>query len=79
MPKKETSTSRLEETREGRVPQKSKIWRDVFNGWSLMEHFKNRKPSSTLLLTRREIFIEANFVYLMRICRSFRFLYFVYE
>ena len=30
MPKKETFTSRFEETRGGRVPQKSKIWGDVF-------------------------------------------------
>ena len=36
MPKKETFTSRFEETRGGRVPQKSKIWGDVFYGWSLM-------------------------------------------
>ena len=35
MPKKETFTSRFEETRGGRVPQKSKIWGDVFYGWSL--------------------------------------------
>ena len=36
MPKKETFTSRFEETRDGRVPQKSKIWGDVFYGWSLI-------------------------------------------
>ena len=36
MPKKETFTSRFEETRGGRVPQKSKIWGDVVYGWSLM-------------------------------------------
>ena len=35
MPKKETFTSRFEETRGGRVPQKSKIWGDVVYGWSL--------------------------------------------
>ena len=35
MPKKETFTGRFEETREGRVPQKSKIWGDVIYGWSL--------------------------------------------
>ena len=35
MPKKKTFTSRFEETRGGRVPQKSKIWGDVFYGWSL--------------------------------------------
>ena len=35
MPKKETFTGRFEETREGRVPQKSKIWGDVVYGWSL--------------------------------------------
>ena len=35
MPKKETFTSRFEETRGGRVPKKSKIWGDVFYGWSL--------------------------------------------
>ena len=34
MPKK--FTSRFEETRGGRVPQKSKIWGDVFYGWFLM-------------------------------------------
>ena len=32
MPKKETFTSRFEETRGGKVPQKSKIWGDVFYG-----------------------------------------------
>ena len=37
MPKKETFTSRLEETRGGRVPQKSKIWGDVVYGWSLSQ------------------------------------------
>ena len=36
MPKKETFTSRFEETRGGRVPQKSKIWGDVVYGWSLI-------------------------------------------
>ena len=36
MPKKETFTSRFEETRGGRVPQKSKILGDVFYGWSLI-------------------------------------------
>ena len=35
MSKKETFTSRFEETRGGRVPQKSEIWGDVFYGWSL--------------------------------------------
>ena len=35
MPKKEMFTSRFEETRGGRVPQKSKILGDVFYGWSL--------------------------------------------
>ena len=35
LPKKETFTSRFEETRGGRVPQKSKIWGDVVYGWSL--------------------------------------------
>ena len=34
MPKKETFTSRFEETKGGRVPQKPKIWGDVFYGWS---------------------------------------------
>ena len=38
MPKKETFTSRFEETRGGRMPQKSKIWGDVFYGWSLREN-----------------------------------------
>ena len=37
MPKKETFTSRFEETRGGRVPQKSKIWGDVVYGWSPSE------------------------------------------
>ena len=37
MPKKETFTSRFEETRGGRVPQKSKIWGDVVYGWSLIQ------------------------------------------
>ena len=35
MPQKEMFTSRFEETRGGRVPQKSKIWGDVVYGWSL--------------------------------------------
>jgi hypothetical protein len=35
MPKKETFISGFGETRGGRVPQKSKIWGDVFYGWSL--------------------------------------------
>ena len=35
-PKQETFTSRFEETRGGRVPQKSKIWGDVVYGWSLI-------------------------------------------
>jgi hypothetical protein len=39
VPKKETFTSRFGETRGGRVPQKSKIWGDVFYGWSLSEFF----------------------------------------
>jgi hypothetical protein len=38
MLKKETFTSRFEETRGGRVPQKYKIWGDVFYGWSLRIH-----------------------------------------
>ena len=38
MPKKETITSRFEETRGGRVPQKSKIWGDVVCGWSLSKN-----------------------------------------
>ena len=37
MPQKETFTSRFEETREGRVPQKYKVWEDIFCGWSLMQ------------------------------------------
>ena len=37
MPKKETFTSRFEETRGERVPQKSKIWGDIFYGWSLTQ------------------------------------------
>ena len=44
MPKKETFTSRFEETRGGRVPQKSKIWGDVFYGWSLSS--QDRKTNS---------------------------------
>ena len=40
MPKKETFTSRFEETRGGRVPPKSKIWGHLFYGWSL----SNFKP-----------------------------------
>jgi hypothetical protein len=43
MPKKETFTSRFEETRGGRVPQKSKIWGDVFYGWSLMKKHCGQK------------------------------------
>ena len=31
------TSSRFEETRGGRVPQKPKIWADVFYGWSLIE------------------------------------------
>jgi hypothetical protein len=34
MPQKETFTSRFEETRERRVPQKPKLWGDVFYGCS---------------------------------------------
>ena len=36
MPQKETFTSRFEETRGGRVAQKSKILGDVVYGWSLI-------------------------------------------
>ena len=46
MPKKETFTSRFEETRGGRVPQKSKIWGDVFYGWSLRVSTLASKKSS---------------------------------
>ena len=35
MSKKETFSNILGETRGGRVPPKSKIWGDVFYGWSL--------------------------------------------
>ena len=42
MPKKETFTSRFEETRGGRVPQKSKIWGDVVYGQSLSENQKKK-------------------------------------
>ena len=45
MPKKETFTSRFEETRGGRVPQKSKIWGDVFYGWSLSASWFVKKMS----------------------------------
>ena len=44
MPKKETFTSRFEETRGGRVPQKSKIWGDVVYGWSLTRKSLTRFP-----------------------------------
>ena len=40
MPKKETFTSRFEEKRAGRVPRKSKIWGDIFYGWSLTSGIK---------------------------------------
>ena len=40
MPKKETFTSKFEETWGERVPQKSKIWGDVFHGWSLRGNSK---------------------------------------
>ena len=37
-PKRRRSlSSRFEETRGGRVPQKSKIWGDVVYGWSLIQ------------------------------------------
>ena len=42
-PKKEMFTSRFEETRGGRVPQKSKIWGDVVYGWSLRKTFKQMR------------------------------------
>ena len=35
MPEKETFTNKFEEIKGGRVPPKSKIWGDVFYGWSL--------------------------------------------
>ena len=35
MSKKETFSNILGETRGGRLPPKSKIWGDVFYGWSL--------------------------------------------
>jgi hypothetical protein len=44
MPKKETYTSRFEETRGGRVPQKYKIWGDVVYGWSLSCNPASDKP-----------------------------------
>jgi hypothetical protein len=40
-PKKETFTSEFEETRGGKVPQKSKILGDVFYGWSLITISQN--------------------------------------
>ena len=50
MPKMETFTSRFEETRGGRVPQKSKIWGDVVYGLSLkdMENFHFKQSFATL-------------------------------
>jgi len=56
-PKKETFTSRFEETRGGRVPQKSKIWGDVFYGWSL------RQKSNFLFCTRSLGFAAAAAAY----------------
>ena len=35
MSEKETFTNKFEEIKGGRVPPKSKIWREVFYGWSL--------------------------------------------
>ena len=47
MPKKETFTSRFEETRGGRVPQKSKIWGDVVYGWSLIKKWLHSLHTQT--------------------------------
>ena len=52
MPKKETFTSRFEETRGGRVPQKSKISGDVVYGWSLRHDSLLRATTSEIELAR---------------------------
>ena len=63
MPKKETFTSRFEETRGGRVPQKSKIWGDVFYGWSLMKMIKTNKTGvSNITLGFKNLFSIDNFL-----------------
>ena len=43
MPQKEMFTSRFEETRGGMVSQKSKLWEDVFYGWSLILNSTSKK------------------------------------
>ena len=50
MPIKETFTSRFGETRGGKVPQKSKIWGDVFYGWSLRSHNPKKDNYLTFLI-----------------------------
>ena len=57
MPKKETFTSRFEETRGGRVPQKSKIWGDVVYGWSLMQVSSDAVFSAAKMLVSRAIVV----------------------
>ena len=65
MPKKETFTSRFEETRGGRVPQKSKIWGDVVYGWSLIvsENINYMGYGKLLIHT-----VLQAWIYLLRIC-----------
>ena len=59
-------TSRFEETRGGRVPQKSKICGDVVYGWSLTglakrEKFKNKKAKSIYDGSLWPMFLKAEF------------------
>ena len=49
MPEKEMFTSRFEETRGGRVPQKSKIRGDVVYGWSLSSEICNSMRKRNLI------------------------------
>ena len=71
MPKKETFTSRFEETRGGRVPQKSKIWGDVVYGWSLTECFFNLFLEISQISKNRIIIIQIGKDYWdLEICRK---------
>ena len=68
MPKKETFTSRFEETRGGRVPQKSKIWGDVVYGWSLIQRDQNNSHRSFLKRINLKNLNNSQMVALFTIC-----------
>ena len=58
-------SSRFEETRGGRVPQKSKIWGDVFYGWSL------RCFSFSYIFHTSEIYVDKEIYKLMKFSFSY--------